>query len=69
MDPAGKFLRPRRADDPKDLVSPFAKPEIAFAWVNGVAVTDRHAYVTDGINKRILRVKLDYAATETCEIK
>jgi hypothetical protein len=69
LDPAGKFLRPRKADDPKDLVSPFAKPEIAFAWINGVAVTDRHAFVTDGINKRILRVKIDYAATESCEVR
>jgi hypothetical protein len=65
LDPAGKFLRPRQASDPKDLVSPFAKPEIAFAWIVGVAVTDRHAYVDDVTNKRILRVKLDYAATET----
>jgi len=52
-------LRPRRPDDPKDLVSPFAQPEIVFAWINGVAVTDRHAYVTDLINKRMLKVKLD----------
>ncbi|HOX05525.1 MAG TPA: hypothetical protein PK280_03905 [Planctomycetota bacterium] len=64
MDPAGKFLRPRKADDPKDLVSPFAKPEIAFGWIVGVAVTDKHAYVDDVMNKRILRVKLDYAAVE-----
>jgi hypothetical protein len=33
------------------------------------AVTDRHAYVCDLINKRMLRVKLGYAATETCEVK
>ena len=68
LDPATKALRPRKADDPKDLVSPFAKPEIAFAWLIGVAVTDRYAYVGDVINKRILRVKLDYAATETCAV-
>ena len=69
MDPAGKFLRPRKADDPKDLVSPFARPEIAFAWIVGVAVTDKYAYVDDVINKRILRVRLGYAAEETCDIK
>ena len=68
-DPAGKFLRPRRAGDPRDLVSPFAKPDVAFSWINGVAVTDGHAFVTDCINKRILRVKLDYAAQENCEVK
>jgi hypothetical protein len=69
MDPAGKFLRPRKGDDPKELVSPFAKPEIGFAWIIGVAVTDRYAYVADVINKRILRCQLDYATTETCELK
>jgi hypothetical protein len=66
MDPQGKFLRPRRPSDPKDLVSPFAQPEIAFGWIMGLAVTDRHIYVYDPvINGRTLRVKLDYAATET----
>ena len=34
-------------------------------WIVGLAVTDRFAYVDDVLNKRILRVKLDYAATET----
>jgi hypothetical protein len=65
MDPAGKFLRPRQPTDPKDLKSPFANPEIGLAWIVGLAVTDRYAYVDDVINKRMLRVKLDYAATET----
>jgi len=69
IDPAGKFLRPRRTGDPKDLVSPFAKPEIAFAWIIGVAVTDRYAYVDDVVNKRILRVKLGYLAQESCDIR
>ena len=69
MDPAGKFLRPRKTDDPKDLVSPFAKPDIAFAWIIGVAVTDRYAYVADEINKRILRIRLDYGCQETCDVK
>jgi hypothetical protein len=68
LDPAGKFLRPRQASDPKDLASPFAKPEIAFAWIIGLAVTDRYAYVDDAVNKRVLRVKLDYAAMETAAI-
>jgi hypothetical protein len=69
VDPVTQFLRPRKSDDPKELVSPFAKPEIAFSWITGVAVTERHAYVSDNMNKRTLRVKLDYAAAETCEIK
>jgi hypothetical protein len=65
LDPAGKFYRPRKADDPKDLKSPFAEPELAFSWFTGMAVTDRHLYVADGVNRRVLRGKLEYAATET----
>ena len=65
LDPEGKFLRPRKPGDPKDMVSPFAKPEIAFNFIIGLAVTDRHAYVADCANRRVLRVKLGYAAEET----
>ncbi|KPJ69145.1 MAG: hypothetical protein AMS14_11765 [Planctomycetes bacterium DG_20] len=43
-------------------------PEIAFGWIIGVAVTDRYAYVDDLLNKRILRVRLDYAAAETVPV-
>jgi hypothetical protein len=68
LDPAGKFFRPRKADDPKDLVSPFAKPEMAFNWFTGMAVTDRHIYVADGVNRRVLRGKLEYAATEVVAV-
>jgi len=68
-DPATRLLRPRKEGDPKDLVSPFARPEIAFAWIVGVAVTDRNAYVGDVVNKRVLRVKLGYAAESGCDIK
>ncbi|HOX06996.1 MAG TPA: hypothetical protein PK280_11390 [Planctomycetota bacterium] len=69
LDPETKVLRARREGDPKNLVSPFATPELGFAWIVGVAVTDRHAYVDDIVNKRVLRVKLGYAAEESCEIK
>ena len=69
VDPATQRLGPRVPEDPADLVSAFAKPEIAFGWIVGLAVTDRYAYVDDVLNKRILRVKLDYAVEETCEIQ
>ena len=71
VDPATKLLRPRKADDPKALVSPFAaegSPAIAFGWICGVATTDRYAYVSDLINKRVLRVKLAYAVEESCAL-
>jgi hypothetical protein len=69
VDPEGRFLRPRRPDDPKDLPSPYAQPEIAFNWIIGLAVTDRHAYVADCANRRVLLVRLGYAAEASCEVK
>jgi hypothetical protein len=69
IDPQTKKLRPRKADDPKDLKSPFAEPEIAFAWPVGVGVTDKYIYAGDSLNRRLLRLKMTYAAEETCEIK
>lgn len=60
--------RPRKDDDPKDLASPFASPEIAFAWIVGLAVTDRHAYVCDSLNRRMLRVKLGYRTEESVPV-
>jgi hypothetical protein len=69
IDPNTGKARPRRADDPKDLKSPFAEPEIAFSWLIGVGATDRYAYMGDSLNRRLLRAKLVYAAEEICEVK
>jgi hypothetical protein len=69
MDPAGGFLRPRRTDDPKGLASPFATPELAFSWIIGVAASDRYVYVTDVVNRRVVRVRLGAAATESREFQ
>jgi hypothetical protein len=68
LDPLEKCYRPRGADDPKELASPFAQPEIALAWMVGLAVTERNLYVADGMSRRVLRVRLDYAASETCAV-
>jgi hypothetical protein len=68
VDPQTKLVRPRRPDDPKDLKSPFAEPEIAFAWLIGVGATDQYAYMGDSLNRRLLRAKLVYAAEESCPL-
>lgn len=68
VDPASKLLRPRKADDPKDLKSPFAEPAIAFNWIVSLTVTDRNAYVADVANRRVLRCKLGYATQETVAV-
>lgn len=64
LDPETELLRPRRDDDPADLVSPNAEPEIAFNWFTGLGTTERHIYIADGGNRRIIRVAKTYA-TET----
>ena len=35
---------------------------IPLAWPSYVAVSDRYAYVADTINRRVVRVRLSYAA-------
>ena len=69
IDPKTGQLRPRRPDDPKDIKSPFAEPDIALAWPIGVGVTDKYAYIGDTINRRLLRARLVYTTEVTCEIQ
>ena len=45
------------------------KPAIPMAWPMTVAVSDTHAYVGDRINQRVVRVRLNYAAQETCAVR
>jgi hypothetical protein len=49
--------------------SSIPKPEIAFAWLIGVGVTEKYAYMGDSLNRRLLRTKLTYAAEATCPIR
>ncbi|MCX7804559.1 MAG: hypothetical protein N3A38_05140, partial [Planctomycetota bacterium] len=69
MDPETGKIRPRRPGDPPDLKSPFAQPEIAFAWLIGVGATDRYVYMGDSLNRRMLRARVVYAAEATCDVK
>jgi hypothetical protein len=64
-DPKTGAFRPRRPDDPKDLKSPLAEPEIAFLEPATIAVTPAALYVLDRGNERIVRVGLAYGAEET----
>ena len=58
----------RRPEDPRDLKSPFAEPEIALANPASVGVVNRHLYIGDPSNRRLLRAKLVYAAEESCPV-
>ena len=44
------------------------KPDIPLAWPLTVAVSDTHAYVADTVNLRVVKVKVGYAAEESCLI-
>jgi hypothetical protein len=68
LDPEGKFLRPRKKDDPATLASPLAGPEIALAWNVGLSVSDRYAYLADALNRRVLRARLGYAAEARADV-
>jgi hypothetical protein len=65
LDPAGKFHRPRKTATLRIWSAPSPVPEIAFSFIIGLVLTDKHAYVADCANRRILKVKLGYAASET----
>jgi sugar lactone lactonase YvrE len=43
-------------------------PAIPFCWVQAVAVGDEAAYVGDRLNRRVVRVKLDYAESEVIPV-
>jgi len=68
LDPQTGFLRPRRPDDPKDLKSPVAEPEIAFGWAAFTAASDAALYTLDTTNKRVLKIRLGYRAEEVISL-
>ena len=49
--------------------SPVPRPEIPLSWPFAVSVGRGGVYVSDFINRRIVRVDLHFAATECCELK
>lgn len=44
------------------------EPAIPLYWPYNVSVDDDHAYVGDRLNRRVVRVRLSHAATETLDI-
>jgi hypothetical protein len=69
---AGKAFSPT-ADNPQSATSNprsgGGHPEIPLCWPQAVAVGDEAVYVGDRLNRRVVRVKLDYAAEETCAVR
>jgi hypothetical protein len=46
-----------------------AVPELPLAWPAGAGFTDKHVYVIDTYDKRVLRADKTFSAEETCEVK
>ena len=44
-------------------------PEITLNWGSFVGCSNKAVYVCDNLNRRIVRVGLDYAAAETCAVR
>jgi hypothetical protein len=57
------------APRPTSRTSPPAPGRIFFAWPYAVSVGKSGLYVSDFLNRRVLRVDLVHAAEETCELK
>jgi len=55
--------------DSRGSEGPIKAPEIPFGWVHSVQVTDRNAYVSDMVNHRVVAVRLDATAEETCAVR
>ena len=49
--------------------SPVRKPAVPLGWPEAVAASDRALYVADVLNRRIVRMKKTYGATETCAVQ
>ncbi len=42
---------------------------IPIAWPLSVVASDTHAYVADTLNRRVVKVKLDYALNAFADVK
>jgi len=54
---------------PESTEPSLKKPDLAFAWLAGVGITDKYAYMGDSMNKRLLRARLVCATEEVCSIQ
>jgi len=71
IDPAGNeicFFGSYGNQDSGGPESPIPVPEVPLCWPHAVAVGDEAVYIGDRLNRRVLRVKIAYAAEATCEV-
>jgi DNA-binding beta-propeller fold protein YncE len=69
----GAFGQYGNQDDDPEIQNPESRIQdtsnIPLAWPLTVAVSDTHAYVADTVSRRVVKVRLDCAASETCTVK
>jgi hypothetical protein len=41
-------------------------PEIPFAWITAVGVSDSAVYASDLLSRRLMRIKIAYSQTKSC---
>ena len=49
--------------------SPVPESEIPFGWPLSVDCAGGRAYVADLVNRRVVAVKFEHAAEESCEVR
>jgi NHL repeat-containing protein len=72
LDTAGNLIAWFGAYGNQDSAGPDSKvatPAIGFYWPYHICVDDGMVYVADRLNRRVVAVKLTYAAQETCPIR
>ena len=72
LDPAGKLICRFGDYGNQDSAGPksrIPKPEIPLVWADNIAVGGGIVYVGDRLNKRVVAVRLKYAAEEVCAIR
>ena len=60
----GRIGRYGNVDD-----KPASASDVIFAWPHFVSYADDRLFVSDGVNQRVMIVKLTYAAEAACEVK
>ena len=65
-DPVLSILADGALRNPKSKIG---HPDISLAWPTYVAVSDTHAYVNDTLNRRVVKVRLDWKVEESLLLK
>ena len=63
-----KFVNPELKGESAEGKPTVAVPEMPLAWPTGVGFSEKHIYVNDTYNKRVLRADKTWSAESTCDV-